>query len=170
MKNVRTAMGLNNSDDEDDDSSSDEENAEAGPSKVIENVEFEDEDQLATVTIMDDFDPAAMAIPTRVRGSNSPEPLAIESIKPKVKLPEIGASSKRAMQKAKREKEAKKEEKRSRSMETKAERKFGRAMDAKRRAKKSTIALERDGKTRGKAAASRGRGGGGRGGKRGGKR
>ena len=162
-------MGLDNSGDEgSDDDSSDEDNAVAGPSQTIENVEFEDDDQLATVTIMDDFDPSAMAIPSRVRGSNSPEPVVIEEVKVKAKkLPEIPASSKRAMQKAKRDKEAKKEEKKSRSMETKAERKFGRAMDSKRRAKKSTIALERDGKTRGKAAAARGRG---RGGKRGGKR
>lgn len=163
VKSVRAAMGLEVSDDEDDEGDDDEneEAPEAGPSKPTrhQDIEFEDDDQLATVTIVDDFDPSALP---QVTHSGRESPAADVStevpteVKAKVKLPNLPASSKRAAQKIKRDKAAKEEKKKSRSMETKSERKFGRAMEAKRRVKKAGIAMERDGKSRGRSS-SRGR-------------
>lgn len=126
--------------------------SEAGPSRPRqEAAEFSDEDQLATVTITEDFDPSSLPIPNPLRSSATPEPERAV-VKPVALMP---ASSGRAMAKAKKEqdrvKEKKKREKeKSRSMETKAERKKGKAIEAKKRGHKATMAIERDGKTRGR--------------------
>jgi ribosomal RNA-processing protein 17 len=146
-------MGLDVSDDDEEGAGDEDEKPKGGPSRPIQqDIEFEDDDQLATVTIMDDFDPSALTVvPEADRGSPAVEHST--ETKAKVKLPNLPASSKRAAQKIKRDKAAKEEKKKSRSMETKSERKFGRAMEAKRRVKKAGMAMERDGKSRGRPSS-----------------
>ncbi|WWD16102.1 hypothetical protein CI109_100527 [Kwoniella shandongensis] len=176
VKSIRKAMGLedyadaNNEDDDEDDDDEDE-GAEAGPSTrgEIEEAEFSDEDQLATVTIMENFDPSSTTHIYKARqSSTTPEPQQEEKPKPKPTVNAksmIGAlpPSSGRLQKAR---EKKKEEKqKSRSMETKAERKKGREIEGRRRTQKAALAYERDGKSRGKGGGrgakggARGRGG-----------
>ena len=110
---------------------------------------------MATVTIVEDFDPASTSRPT-YRDSASPSPEAerpTETKRPKVPLMEPSSARAQKALKRKKEKAKEKEEKqRSNSMETKSERKKGKIMEARKRAKKAGIALERDGKRRGKSA------------------
>ena len=143
-----------------------EESSSSGLSAHEEEAEYTDEDQHATVTITEDFDPTAALRPalSAREPQDSPKDTLSHS------NPIMPASSHRAQGKAKREKDKQKAEKeKSRSMETKAERKIGREMEARRRNKKAAIAIERDGKQRGRTS-TRGRGGSRGTGKRGGKR
>lgn len=161
VKAVRKAMGLADDSDVDDDDEDHDMggNAEAGPSRIMpEEVEYEDEDQLATVTIIEDFEPDQVQRFTRT-ASQTPDPETeagqrVEVTRPKVKV--MPASSRRATQKAEREKKKREEQKSSRSMETKAERKIGKAMQSKRRTEKAGLAIERNGKTK---FAAKGKGG-----------
>ena len=142
----------------------------AGPSTQ----EFSDDEQMATVTIEDDYTPT---LPTLKRynpddsdsdAEAAPAGGEDQAMKPKTRVvPLMPASSKRAKDKAK-SKAKKEDEKRGRSMETKAERKKGRALELTRRVGKAGRAMERDGKKRG-IKGNRGGGKGGAGGK-GGKR
>ena len=115
--------------------------------------EYEDEDQIATVTIVEDFDPnqagpSTSTSPSPDRQVVGPDGSDLKKGKKRL-VPDMPASSRRAEQKAKRFKVDKGEKDKGRSMETKAERKMGRTMEAKRRSKKAHIALERDGRRRG---------------------
>ena len=124
------------------------------PDRVDAEQEYSDEDQVATVTITEDFDPAAFvqaAQPVRTTTAPSSAPVAGGS----KWMPASGQKSQLRMKKEREKQKAEKE--RSWSMETKAERKKGREMEARRRTKKAAIAIERDGKQRG-GPSSRGRG------------
>ena len=158
VRNVRMAMGLDATPDgQQDDSESETEEEE---DKVVEDA-YEDEDQIATVTIMEDFDPSqpgpSRRSPSPGSGSEAGERSTAvvrgwnekENKRKAVGVPDMPASSRRAQKRAKSNPDKGKTEKRERGMETKAERKFGRAVEAKRRAKKAHIALERDGRQRG---------------------
>ncbi|ORX33722.1 nucleolar protein 12-domain-containing protein [Kockovaella imperatae] len=170
VRNVRLAMGLPTGDDEE--MASGDESSNEGPAVPLED-EYEDDDQIATVTITEDFDPSIPGPSTRKFGSPSSDEEGDEhrsgqlgdaektKKRKAVGLPDMPASSHRAQKKAKsileqaklekkeRQERAEKADKQSRGMETKAERKFGRAMEAKRRAKRAGIAMERDGRQRG---------------------
>jgi ribosomal RNA-processing protein 17 len=143
----------------------DDSGSEAGPSKVaapVEEAEYSDGDQLATVTITEDFDPSSSSFRPLAGASSSSPPPASASSRPAI--PDMPASSHKAQTKAKKERERLKEKKksendRSRSMETKSERKKGREFEAKRRAKKAGMALERDGR-RPRGMKAKGKGGG----------
>jgi ribosomal RNA-processing protein 17 len=154
--------------------------SEAGPSKpsvaAVEEAEYSDEDQLATVTIIEDFDPSSSAFPPDRRASSSSPPPENAPKRPVV--PDMPASSHKAQSKLRKEKERerakeakhreKEENRRSRSMETKSERRKGREIEGKRRALKATLAIERDGrrprgmKAKGKGAGGKGKGGAGK--------
>lgn len=186
-KSVRTALGLEelaegeSSDDEEEDDGgefggkfsavgimADTNSAQprAGPSTH----EFSDDEQMATVTIEEDYVPT---IPTVSRYTDDadgdgdedrnmagPSSERERESKAKRAVPLMPASSKRAKDKAK-SKAKKEDEKRSRSMETKAERKKGRALELTRRVGKAGRAMDRDGKKRGlkgKGAAGKGKG------------
>ncbi|OCF36590.1 ribosomal RNA-processing protein 17 [Kwoniella heveanensis CBS 569] len=179
MKSVRRAMGL---DDDDDDDDEDDEEPTAGPSnsgpskvsaqaKEVEEAEYSDEDQLATVTIIEDFDPSSAPKPTFSRSSLSPDPeestfnAPIQDKKKSVgKLPFLPPSSGK-LAKAKEKKKTgikdnsvKKVPKKSTSMETASERRKGREMEARRRTKKASLAMDREGKKRGLQKGGKGRG------------
>jgi ribosomal RNA-processing protein 17 len=197
LKAVRQALGLDalDADGEGDEDGDGEEGslegAEAGAAPIT--TEFEDDEQIATVVITEDFDPALVStshyLATHTTDADADvdvdaEALAITSAEAsssstlRPTLPEIPASSKRAQAREKREKalaatkrereklKSKRETEKGRSMETKAERRKGKAMEAKRRVMKSHLAMDRDGPQRGGTGVrgARGaRGGGGRG-------
>jgi ribosomal RNA-processing protein 17 len=177
-------MGLEDKAAGEEDEEEEDETMEAGPSKPRqEEAEFSDEDQLATVTITEDFDPSSLPTFNPLRSSTSPDPdHPAKPIPSRAPVSLMPASSGRAQAKAKKEKEKVKvkkerEKERSRNMETKGERKKGKAMEAKKRGHKATLAIERDGKSRGRGAGGKRGGKGGRGGasargggKRGGKK
>ncbi|EIW70002.1 hypothetical protein TREMEDRAFT_18182, partial [Tremella mesenterica DSM 1558] len=152
---VRMALGLTstdlNSNDEEDD---EEEEAET-------EEKFEDADQIAMVSIVEDFDPSSLNTVSsntdnhRVRKSEEDSTGVKAQIKDGAKGKEkVDGSGKvgllppssRKVQKALKKK---KEKEASRSMETKAERRKGKFMEVRNRAKKAGLALERDGKKRG---------------------
>ncbi|ORY28293.1 hypothetical protein BCR39DRAFT_535334 [Naematelia encephala] len=165
VKTVRKALGL---------ADEDQESSEAGPSSPLpkedEEEVYSDDDQQATITITEDFDPILSTLP--------PPPLARRIPLGDSEL-EMPASSRRAQKKAAasvaektKSKDASGKE-RVKSMETKSERRMGRAKESQRRKEKATLAMDRDGGKRKRGSdAKRGRGGGrgrGRGnGKRGG--
>ncbi|WVQ98903.1 hypothetical protein IAU59_006034 [Kwoniella sp. CBS 9459] len=173
MRSVRRAMGLD--EDEDDEDEDNQDASSAGPSKIsaskaakaaeIEEAEYSDEDQLATVTIMEDFDPSSAPAPTYPRSSLSPDPEATAADAPvqpekKKKLPFLPPSSGRLAKAKEKKKEAvKKAPKKSTSMETASERRKGREMEARRRTKKASLAMDREGKKRGLQKGGKGRGG-----------
>ena len=202
VRNVRLAMGLDvsdeeNSDDENDDAGDGEEEGDengAGPSRraVREQQEYSDDDQLATVTIVEDADFTDISPFARTRRATSPsfsndgaadaDADAAGGAPRKstgAAVPLMPASSGRMMAKAKKEKDRakalkkrakeKEDKKASKSMETSAERKRGRQMQAASRGMKAKGALDREGKTRGMTGkrGGKGGGGGGRGGKAG---
>lgn len=143
VKSVRRAMGLE--DDEDDNEESNEEEAGSPAPKDLEKAEFSDDEQIATVTITEDFDPSASIYPIRTSTSPSPsvdDKSELKSKKPTVKL--LPPSSRRAQKADEKKKEKKKI---SRSMETKAERRKGKEMELRKRSKKAALAMERKGKT-----------------------
>jgi len=138
--------------------------AEAGSSNS--HLAYEDDDQIALVTIEEDFDPS-------VTFSSLPPPSDLLSPsgdqKPLLGTQKIATdgeegqdkgdgerksavpvSGRRAQSKLAKERDRVKmrkkvDKERSRSMETKAERKKGRQMEAKRRVKKASIAMDREG-------------------------
>ncbi|WVN86675.1 uncharacterized protein L203_101847 [Cryptococcus depauperatus CBS 7841] len=144
VKSVRIAMGLAPEDEE----------SEAGPSKAKENKqeqEFSDEEQIATVTITEDFDPSA---PTFYSRSTSLSPNAAnnlgEGVDEKKVEAKLGSSLLPPSSKRAQKKNSKKKEKETKSMETKAERRRGKELEARKRDKKTSLALEKHGKSRGK--------------------
>ncbi|WVR05403.1 hypothetical protein IAU60_002418 [Kwoniella sp. DSM 27419] len=160
MKSVRRAMGLDEVSDAGEDDSDADGLPEAGPSRpkeAFEEAEFSDEDQLATVTIMEDFDPSSVQAFQAGRSSTSPQPegsaaAGSAAAKPKRTVPLLPPSSGRAQKARKaleKKKEEKKERKKSTSMETASERRKGREMEARRRTQKASLAMEREGRTRG---------------------
>jgi ribosomal RNA-processing protein 17 len=192
VRAVRAAMGLVNgalgptlanslgTDVAPDETGEDSSRSEAGPSKpsvaAIEEAEYSDEDQLATVTIIEDFDPSSSVfLPAQRASSSSPAP---ETAPKRPVVPDMPASSHKAQSKLRKEKEKerakeakhreKEENRRSRSMETKSERRKGREIEGKRRVLKATLAIERDGrrprgvKAKGKGAGGKGKGGAGK--------
>ncbi|WWC89750.1 uncharacterized protein L201_004676 [Kwoniella dendrophila CBS 6074] len=177
VKTVRRAMGLEDlsSDDDEDD---DDETNQAGPSKVkkpeIEEAEYSDEDQLATVTIMEDFDPSSLQLSnSRIPNSDDDDEedfdnksKITEQIKEKPKIKMLPPSSAK-LQKIREKKKL--EKKKSTSMETASERRKGRIFEAVRRTKKASLAREREGSgsSRGGRGGKRGGGRGGRGGGKG---
>lgn len=124
---------------------SNEEEAGSPAPKDLEKAEFSDDEQIATVTITEDFDPSASIYPIRTSTSPSPsvdDKSELKSKKPTVKL--LPPSSRRAQKADEKKKEKKKI---SRSMETKAERRKGKEMELRKRSKKAALAMERKGKT-----------------------
>ncbi|WWC60956.1 uncharacterized protein I303_103533 [Kwoniella dejecticola CBS 10117] len=173
VKSVRRAMGLE--DISDYESEDDEKDNQAGPSrtKAVEEEEYSDEENLATVTIEEDFDPSSVSLKDSRRFANSnsqsPGPDAhgeerqseikeMEKQRPKVKmLPPSSAKLQKIREKKKEEK------KKSTSMETAAERRKGRIFEAQRRTKKASLARDREGGSkRGGKGGTRGKGRGGK--------
>ncbi|KIR32841.1 ribosomal RNA-processing protein 17 [Cryptococcus deuterogattii MMRL2647] len=145
VQSVRRAMGLE--DDEDDDEEEEGDSNEDGGQSASKNqeAEFSDDEQIATITITEDFDPSALVYP--IRTSTSPSPSANDKSEPQSRKPAVKLlppSSKRAQKADEKKKEKKKI---SRSMETKAERRKGKEMELRKRSKKAALALERKGKT-----------------------
>ncbi|OWZ63459.1 hypothetical protein AYX15_04575 [Cryptococcus neoformans] len=144
VKSVRRAMGLEDLEDDDEEEGSEEE-AWSPVTKGQEEAEFSDDQQIATVTITEDFDPSASIYP--IQTSTSPSPSVNDKSEPKPKKSAVKLlppSSRRAQKADEKKKEKKKV---SRSMETKAERRKGKEMELRKRSKKAALAMERKGKT-----------------------
>ncbi|WWC69288.1 uncharacterized protein I206_103226 [Kwoniella pini CBS 10737] len=164
VKSVRRAMGLEDiSDYEDED---EDEEIQAGPSRQkekIKEVEYSDEDNLATVIIEEDFDPSLIEniekrFPDSIDDDNDEKTKEIKEIKEKPKIKMLPPSSAK-LQKIREKK--KEEKKKSKSMETNSERRKGRIFEAQRRTKKASLARDREGSSnsRGGKGGKRGRGG-----------
>ncbi|ODN83274.1 hypothetical protein L202_01446 [Cryptococcus amylolentus CBS 6039] len=154
VKSVRQAMGLV------DESEDEDENNEAGPSSapVDEEEEFSDDDQIATVTITEDFDPTTTSSFIPTRSSQSPAPEQVEAPAPEVKkvkmLPPSSKRAQKALDKKKAQSKDGKKVGRTTSMETKAERRKGKEIESRKRGKKAALAMERRG---GKTSSTRGK-------------